>query len=97
MNGRRKPPPPSCGFQFYSTFRPFPLMNTGLISGLVKEEAVNEVAGFQGLSHEEPPLSAEKKRPDCHDEVNWRLQGRGARSPGHANFGAGAWVSFALI
>lgn len=79
MNGQQKvPPPPSCVFQFYSAFRPFPLMNTGLISGLVKEEAVNEVAaGFQGLSHEEPPLSEEKKHADCHDEVNWRLQGRG--------------------
>lgn len=50
MNGQQKvPPPPSCVFQFYSAFRPFPLMNMGLISGLVKEEAVNEVAaGFRG-------------------------------------------------
>lgn len=66
MNDPQKAPspPPSCGFQFYSTFRPFPLMNTGLILGLVKEEAadVNEVAaGFQYSSHKEPFFVCEGK------------------------------------
>lgn len=67
------PPPPSCVFQFYSTFCPFPLMNTGLILGLVKEEAVdlNEVAaGFQYSSHKEPSLSEKERHTDYHNEVN---------------------------
>lgn len=36
---RALPLPPAVFFSFYSTFCPFPLMNTGLILGLVKEEA----------------------------------------------------------
>lgn len=73
MNGPQKetPPPPSCVFQFYSTFRPFPLMNTGLISGLVEEEAadVNEVAaGFQYSPLKEAALSGKEKHADYHNK-----------------------------
>ena len=48
-------------------------MNTGLILGLVKEEAVslNEVAaGFQYSSHKEPSLSGKERHTDYHNEVN---------------------------
>ena len=65
--------PPSCVFQFSSTFRPFPLMNTGLRLGLVKEEAAdaNEVAaGFQYSSCKEPSLSVEEKHTDYHNEAD---------------------------
>ena len=44
-------------------------MNTGLILGLVKEEAVglNEVAaGFQYSSHKEPSLSEKEKIGRAH-------------------------------
>lgn len=86
MNGRQKAlslSPQLC-FSVLFHFPPFSLMNTGLILGLVKEEAadVNEVAaGFQCYSHKEPSLSGKEKHTDYHNEVNWRLQGQGRHGP----------------
>lgn len=55
-------------------------MNTGPVLDPVKAEAAdaNEVAaGLQCSSLKEPPLSVKHKHTDYHNEVNWRLQGRG--------------------
>lgn len=86
MNGQQKEPSPSpqlC-FSVLFHFPPFSLMNTGLILGLVKEEAadVNELAaGSQCSSHKELSLSAKEKHTDYHNELNWRLLGQGRRGP----------------